>query len=127
MIPPAKYLLVAALMISIGAQWVVLQSAAWVGMVVAYSVEEGSISEGFSKTFDGDHPCPLCKMAEEGRNSEKKLPAKETPSKKIELFLTTRVIVLTPPVGRELPRPMDEAASPLMIPPPVPPPRRGLI
>jgi len=125
--PSARYVLVAALMISIGGQWALLQSAAWVGMAVAYSVEEGSIAKGVSKTFDGDHPCALCKMVEEGQKSEKKLPSKETPPRKIELFMTARLIVLTPPLGHDLPRPMDEAAAPRLFPPPVPPPRCGLL
>ena len=38
-----RCLLVAALMTSIGLHWAVLQSAAWVGMAVAYSVERGSV------------------------------------------------------------------------------------
>jgi hypothetical protein len=67
----AQYLLIAALMVSIGAQWAVLQSVAWVGMAVSYSMKEGSITEGLSKTFDGEHPCPLCCAVKKGTDSEK--------------------------------------------------------
>lgn len=62
----ARCLLVAALMTSIGLHWAVLQSAAWVGMAVAYSVERGSVVQGLSDTFDGEHPCPLCQAVSEG-------------------------------------------------------------
>lgn len=62
----ARTLLVAALMISIGLHWVVLQSAAWVGMAVAYSMDTGSVIQGISDTFDGEHPCPLCQAVNEG-------------------------------------------------------------
>lgn len=57
-------------MVSIGLHWAVLQSAAWVGMAVSYSVEKGSITEGLSDTFDGDHPCPLCHVVSEGTKSQ---------------------------------------------------------
>ena len=60
----SQTLVVAALVVSIGLHWAVLQSAAWVGMAVAYTVEKGSLSEGLSDTFDGDHPCPLCMVVQ---------------------------------------------------------------
>jgi hypothetical protein len=62
----ARCLLVAALMTSIGLHWAVLQSAAWIGMAVAYTVERGSVVQGLNDTFDGEHPCPLCKAVSEG-------------------------------------------------------------
>lgn len=120
-------LLVAALMISIGAQWAVLQSAAWVGMAVTYSiaegsVAEGSVAEGLSNTFDGDHPCPLCKLVEEGQKKENKLPTKQAPSK-MELSLTTNIVVITPPVAYTLPLAADDIAMLRRKEPTVPPPR----
>lgn len=115
-------LLVAALVISIGAQWAVLQSAAWVGMAVTYSMAEGSVAEGLSNTFDGDHPCPLCKLVEEGQKKENKLPTKQAPSK-MELSLTTNIVVITPPVAYTLPRAADEIAMLRRKEPTVPPPR----
>jgi hypothetical protein len=83
----AGYVLVAALMVSIGAQWAVLQTAAWVGMAVTYSIKAGSVAEGLSQTFDGRHPCKLCCAIKKGTDTEKKAPTKqENTKKKVELF-----------------------------------------
>lgn len=37
----------------------VLQSLAWLGMIVTYSHENG-LSQGIADTFSGDRPCELC-------------------------------------------------------------------
>jgi hypothetical protein len=70
----SKWLLVAALSLSIGMHWTILQSVAWFGMAISYS-QGGSIKEGLAKIFDGRHPCKLCKIIEEGKKSEKKQEA----------------------------------------------------
>ncbi len=89
----SQTLVVAALVVSIGLHWAVLQSAAWVGMAVAYSVEKGSLSEGLSDTFDGDHPCPLCKAVKQGQQTENGMPdGGTTPSKLKELELTLALV-----------------------------------
>ncbi len=67
----ARLMILAALMVSIGGQWMVLQGVAWLGMAVTYSVETGSVSSGLSKTFDGEHPCPLCKAVKKGSQEER--------------------------------------------------------
>ncbi len=46
--------------LAVGLHWILLQCIAWLGMAVVYSDQEGSIVEGLSKTFDGQHPCPMC-------------------------------------------------------------------
>ncbi len=89
----SQTLVVAALVVSIGLHWAVLQSAAWVGMAVAYTVEKGSLSEGLSDTFDGDHPCPLCKVVQLAQATENELPdGPSTPSKIKELELTLALV-----------------------------------
>jgi hypothetical protein len=118
----ARHLLVAALLISIGGHWALLQSVAWVGMAVNYSIDEGSVATGLKKTFDGNHPCPLCKLVDKGLDSEKK-PEPKVKTFKLDLFLTTRVIVLSPPQFREIPRALNEVAEPRTARPPAPPPR----
>jgi hypothetical protein len=37
-----------------------LQTIAWTRMLVAYSQQDGLV-RGVTKTFDGQHPCSLCK------------------------------------------------------------------
>jgi hypothetical protein len=50
------------LVLSVGMQWAVTQSAGWVSMMVTYA-QQGSVMEALEKTFDGEHPCELCKLA----------------------------------------------------------------
>jgi hypothetical protein len=99
----ARFLLVCSLMISIGAQWALLQGVAWVGMAVTYSVQDGSVSEGLSKTFDGEHPCPLCKVVKKGVEDDQD-PAHETKGgkgkAKADFFLTAKVYVFNPAAMR---------------------------
>ena len=66
-----RWLLVLTLTLSLGAHWALLQSVAWLGMVVTYS-RDASITEALSKTFDGQHPCSLCKAIAKGKRTEKK-------------------------------------------------------
>lgn len=62
--------LVLLLCFSVGLHWVLLQSTAWVGMTLKYSLQSGSLSQGLEQTFDGDHPCPLCKAVQRGVQGE---------------------------------------------------------
>jgi hypothetical protein len=122
--------LVAVLMISIGLHWAVLQSAAWVGMAVAYSVEKGSVVEGLSDTFDGDHPCPLCKAVEKGVSSEQQPKDGQTPpSKTKEMKLTLALVSIPrfvfPPVVPEAWITTSSAALSRHERPVTPPPQLG--
>ena len=56
-----------ALILAVGAHWIVLQSVAWAGMVINYS-QNAPLTVALQKTFDGAHPCKLCKVVEEGRH-----------------------------------------------------------
>lgn len=62
-----------ALLFASGAQWFVLQSVAWTGMLISYS-KDASLVEAVQKTFDGNHPCSLC---EHIRSAEKETPKKD--------------------------------------------------
>jgi hypothetical protein len=53
------------------AQWIVLQSVAWAGMVVSYS-EKAPLEVALTHTFDGKHPCCLCKVIAAAKKSERK-------------------------------------------------------
>ena len=54
-----------------GGQWAVLQSIAWTTML-AGNLRSSSLHEAVAKTFDGKHPCCLCKAVAAGRSSEQK-------------------------------------------------------
>jgi len=64
-------LIALALASSIGLHWTFLQAVAWAGMIVSYS-QEAPLGEAVVKTFDGQHPCTLCKQIAKGKRSEKK-------------------------------------------------------
>ena len=62
---------VAVLVLSLGLHWTLLQTVAWTGMLMTYA-RQGSFREAVAKTFDGEHPCVLCKVIQKGRAEEKK-------------------------------------------------------
>jgi len=51
----AAFLCLMAVFQLMGAHWAILQTAAWMTMLVKYSESEG-VEVGISKTFDGKHP-----------------------------------------------------------------------
>jgi hypothetical protein len=65
-----KVLVVVALAATLGAQWTLLQAVAWTAML-ADNLRTHSISESVARTFDGKHPCPICKAIAAGKKSEK--------------------------------------------------------
>ena len=91
--------------------------------MLAGNLREASVTEAFEKTFDGQHPCRLCKAIKEGKKSEKKteLPM---PLQKIEFVSEQPVFVFNPP--QDFFRLPERAFSldNLSSPPPVPPPRQ---
>jgi hypothetical protein len=121
----SKLAIVTALAFSIGLHWGFLQSVAWVGMVVSYS-HDGSFGEALEKTFDGKHPCALCKAIAKGKKSDRK---SEYPAagKKLEFSYSRAVFVFCAPthflweVGG-----LDERPDSANSPPPVPPPKAVL-
>ena len=67
----SKALIVVLLVFSLGVHWAALQTVAWAGMLIAYS-RDAPLREAVSKTFDGEHPCPLCQLVAEGREEERR-------------------------------------------------------
>lgn len=77
---PRKLLAIALVLLMQGPAMMV-QEVAWVKMLVSYTQERG-LKRGVIETFDGNHPCDLCKKAAEIRKQEqpadpagKQLPA----------------------------------------------------
>ncbi len=65
-----RALVIVALILSLGAHWALLQSIAWAGMLYTYS-QQTSFTQAVVMTFDGDHPCSLCKRIQKGRSQER--------------------------------------------------------
>jgi hypothetical protein len=60
-----------ALFLLAGGHWAILQTGAWMGMIVAYT-KDGNVSTAISRTFDGKHPCAVCSAVRDGRKQEEK-------------------------------------------------------
>jgi hypothetical protein len=63
--------LVLALVAMLGAHWAFLQTVAWTAML-ADNLRTQTLTEAVSRTFDGDHPCPLCRAIAAEKKSENK-------------------------------------------------------
>jgi hypothetical protein len=69
----SQYFLIGALLVSMGGHLALLQAVAWANMLVEFSTE-GSFSEAVDKTFDGEHPCHLCKVVKKSKSEEERKP-----------------------------------------------------
>ena len=117
----AKILVILAVALSVGLHWALLQTVAWTGMLVTYA-QQTSIRDAVVKTFDGKHPCRLCKLVREGQQSEKESPAL-LPLIKIESLPCAMAFVLYPPEPISPPLPADLSAARRFESPPFQPPR----
>ena len=119
-----KFCLVLALACSIGFHWVFLQSLAWTSML-ADNLRHDSLAKAVTHTFDGQHPCQLCKAIADGKKSEKK---SEWTScfKTLEFPPATEDFALIAPAHFALPCRSDFFARTLSEAPPTPPPRRAI-
>jgi hypothetical protein len=116
-----QWLIVSLLVIVIGAHWAVLQSAAWAGMLVSYS-RGATVQEAWTKTFDGQHPCKLCKIVKTGQASEKKSDRLKIETK-FEFHHLTGTCGLFPPRPFRHFTPVLERADASAHAPLLPPPR----
>lgn len=64
-----RKLLAIALILLMQGPAMLVQEVAWVNMLVSYTQERG-LKRGMIETFDGKHPCELCKKAAKIRQQE---------------------------------------------------------
>lgn len=83
-----KSLVTILLILSIGGHWALLQGVAWVSMVIDYS-KAAPVLVAVSKTFDGKHPCKLCKLVKKGKASDSKREAIKVKTK-IDFWMPLR-------------------------------------
>jgi len=115
-----KICLVLALVAMLGAHWALLQTVAWTRML-ADNLHSSSFCDAVTKTFDGQHPCPLCKAIAAGKQSEKKTEF-SFQSQKLEFPpLKENIILIAPMQFQLLPLENSSAKSlsqkPLLQPP----------
>jgi hypothetical protein len=116
-----KFLVVTALVLTTGLHWAALQTVAWTTML-ANNLRCDSFSQAVGKTFDGRHPCCLCKAIAAAKKSGGKSEA-VSPGLKMEFPPAAGQIALFPPAQFELLPLEDSFADVLTFKPPVPPPR----
>ena len=112
--------MVLSLCAAVGLHWAALQTVAWAGMLISYS-QSGSMASAFEKTFDGNHPCPLCNAISKGQQSGKKQDIQL--GSRIDMDYPCQAALLIPPLhdfSWPAFAPEGSACSPE---PAVPPPR----
>lgn len=95
-----KFLVILALVATTGLHWAALQSVAWTAMLED-NLHSDSFCVAVTKTFDGQHPCPLCKAIAAGKQSEKKTAA-SIQSQKLEFPPLKNNFVLVAPTQFQL-------------------------
>jgi hypothetical protein len=117
----SKLLIVLALASSIGLHWAFLQAVAWAGMVISYS-QDRPVTEAVSETFDGQHPCKLCKQIAKEKQAEKKCEIQFESSKMKFSYVPVAFVFTMPSLYWEA-SVSDESAELLTHAPPLQPPR----
>ena len=87
-----QVLMLLVLFAASGGHWMALQSVAWTRMLVSYS-RGGQIATAGAKTFDGRHPCSLCKQIEQAKSSEP-LPARAVEVETQAAFVAPALVVI---------------------------------
>jgi len=110
-----------------GSHWGLLQTAAWASMLGDYFSQTGDIKKAVGMTFDGEHPCGMCKSIEQGREKERAPDAPPPPSAGSQLIALSPTAPITAPrFNPALSILLDERAlpatrdgSPPLLPPPI--------
>jgi hypothetical protein len=90
-------IMTAALFLSAGGHMALLQGVAWANMIRDYS-RTGSVTSALEKTFDGKHPCAMCKKIAKQRTQDQKAPATVKAEKKAEVFVALSSQIVPLPV-----------------------------
>ena len=113
-----------------GGHWAVLQSVAWAGMLHDYAQRTGSVAVAVEQTFDGQHPCELCREIQVVKSKEQKgSPLSLTTKDDAKVKALAADSLLRPFVRTAtevcFPRAVSGFGSGRTEQPPTPPPRRG--
>ncbi len=117
----ANAFLIIALFAATGTDWIVLQSVAWVRMAANYS-QNSTLRDTLVKTFDGNHPCNLCKAIAAGKKCEKK-PEFPMQSQRVEFPPLNAQFVFVAPEKFQPLLVVNLSAESRALQPPTPPPR----
>lgn len=102
-----------------------LQSVAWVGMVVSYTQADDSLATAVEKTFDGQHPCDLCEVVKDGREADREQDLQKRVVKLDGVLVEQRSLPLPRVIAKEYDECAPGAWVALPAAVPTPPPRRA--
>ncbi|MEY4386011.1 MAG: hypothetical protein RLY20_1294 [Verrucomicrobiota bacterium] len=119
----AQILIVLALTTSVGGHWAFLQTVAWAGML-ASNLQRGTVAQAVSDTFDGEHPCAMCKVIKASRDQERQQDQQQAKlSLKLEFGPVWQTAVFTIERAREWVASADDSLTIPREGPPKPRPR----
>lgn len=116
-----RFMMIVTLIVTMGAQWSVLQMVAWTAML-GNNLRTQSMTEAMTHTFDGLHPCCLCKAIAAAKKSEKKNEVSPE-LKRLEFLPAATRFVLIPPSQIQVSPETDIFGPSFIQEPPTPPPR----
>jgi hypothetical protein len=116
--------MIIAVLSATGTHWLALQSVAWTAML-AENLQSNSWQHAVERTFDGKHPCCLCRQIAAAKQSEKKSDV-QIEIKKLDYSYAHFEFVFCPPAHYYEISVLDDAAASLTRAPFVPPPRELL-
>ncbi len=110
----------------LGAQWTLLQTVAW-AIMLADNWRTHSLSESVARTFDGKHPCPICKAIAAAKKSERKNEF-TLQTKQLEFPpVPENPVLFAPSDFQLLPMPTSLSADSSTQKPLTPPPRESFV
>ena len=121
-----RVVLVAMILVMTGGHWLILQSVAWTKMIVDYS-RSSSVGTAIKQTFDGRHPCDICKWIQKEKQSSKQQELKQPSVPDDVVFAETHTFSFFDPPCSWIPGDGDFIHPSRCDPPPVPPPRSLLV
>jgi hypothetical protein len=119
-----KICLVLSLVAMLGAHWALLQTVAWTTML-ADNLQSSSFHDAVTMTFDGQHPCPICKAIAAGKKAENKSEA-VAPTLKLEFPPVNETVVLVAPSQFQL-LPLENFPAKFLSQKPLLQPPRGFL
>ena len=111
-----------------GGHWAALQTVAWAEMLHDYTRQSGSLAVAVAQTFDGKHPCDLCRViasAKAGTRHQTPAAPRGQDEAKVKALLAEAAFrpACPAPIRICLPRAGVFFGSGRTDPPPTPPPR----
>jgi hypothetical protein len=117
-----RCLAVVLLSVSLGCHWALMQGVAWVAMFADH-VRTEPVPVALTRTFDGEHPCEICKVVQAGRAAERQDSAQLKLEKLEPVPLASPSLQGFPEAAPVKARPSAKIWQDRTGVPPVPPPR----